>query len=116
MSVHRADCPNILNNPEEYERMIEVNWDVPGDTLYKVSIEIIGMHRPNLLSDIMMVAADSKINITSLNARVQKNKTAVITMDLDIGNLTQLEHIMTKMRRIQDVFNVHRMTQTLGGV
>ncbi|WP_425061376.1 GTP pyrophosphokinase [Sporomusa carbonis] len=116
VSVHRADCPNILNNPEEYERMIEVNWDVPGDTLYKVSIEIIGMDRPNLLSDIMMVAADSKINITSLNARVQKNKTAVITMDLDIGNLTQLEHIMTKMRRVQDVFNVHRMTQTLGGV
>ena len=115
VSVHRADCLNILNNSEEYERMIEVNWDIPGDTLYRVSIEIIGTDRHNLLSDVMMVAADAKINVGSLNARVQKNKTANINMDIDIGNLSQLEHIMNKMRRIQDVYSVHRTTQTLGG-
>ncbi len=117
VSVHRDDCPNILNNPEEYERMIEVNWDIPGDTLYKVSIEISGSDRPNLLSDIMMVAADAKITVSSLNAKVHKNKTAVINMDIDIGNLSQLEHIMNKIRRVQDVFSVYRMTQTqpLGG-
>lgn len=116
VSVHRADCLNILNNPEEYERMIEVNWDVPGDTLYRVSIEITGMDRHNLLSDVMMVAADAKINVGSLNARAHKNKTATINMDIDIGNLSQLEHIINKMRRIPDVYNVHRTTQTLGGV
>ncbi len=115
VSVHRDDCPNILNNPEEYERMIEVNWDIPGDTLYKVSIEISGSDRPNLLSDIMMVAADAKITVSSLNAKVHKNKTAVINMDIDIGNLSQLEHTMNKIRRVQDVFSVYRMTQPLGG-
>ncbi|WP_371369529.1 GTP pyrophosphokinase [Sporomusa rhizae] len=115
VSVHRADCPNILNNQEEYERMIEVTWDIPGDTLYKVSIEITGTDRSNLLSDIMMVAADSKINVSSLNAKVHKNKSAFINIDLDIGSLTQLEHLMTKIRRIQDVYTVHRTTQTLGG-
>ncbi|WP_094603345.1 GTP pyrophosphokinase [Sporomusa silvacetica DSM 10669] len=116
VSVHRADCLNILNNQEEYERMIEVNWDIPGDTLYRVSIEITGMDRHNLLSDVMMVAADAKINVGSLNARVHKNKTATINMDIDIGNLSQLEHIINKMRRIPDVYNVRRTTQTLGGV
>lgn len=115
VSVHRDDCPNILNNPEEYERMIDVNWDIPGDTLYKVSIEITGSDRPNLLSDIMMVAADAKITVSSLNAKVHKNKTAVINMDIDIANLSQLEHIMNKIRRVQDVFSVYRMTQPLGG-
>ncbi len=115
VSVHRADCPNILNNQEEYERMIEVTWDIPGDTLYKVSIEITGTDRSNLISDIMMVAADSKISVSSLNAKVQKNKSAFINMDLDIGSLAQLEHLMTKIRRIQDVYTVHRTTQTLGG-
>jgi len=116
VSVHRADCPNILNNHEEYERMIDVNWDMPGDTLYKVSVEVTGGDRRNLLSDIMMVAAEAKINVSTLNARVQKNKTAVINMDIDISNLVQLEHIMNKMRRVKDVFSVHRMTQSLGGV
>ncbi|BBB92875.1 MAG TPA: bifunctional (p)ppGpp synthetase/guanosine-3',5'-bis(diphosphate) 3'-pyrophosphohydrolase [Methylomusa anaerophila] len=115
VSVHRADCPNILNNPEEYERMIEVSWDLTGNSLYKVSIEIVGMDRSNLLSDIMMITADSKVSVTSLNARVQKNKTVVINIDLDIANLLQLEYIMTKMRRVVDVYNVHRTTQT-GGV
>ncbi|MEG6585595.1 RelA/SpoT family protein [Dendrosporobacter sp. 1207_IL3150] len=114
VSVHRADCPNILNQPEEYERMIEVNWDINTGNVYKVTIEISCVDRPGILSELMMIPSETKTNISSINARTHKNKTATITMILDIGNLPQLENIMTKLRRVRDVYSVYRSIPNMG--
>lgn len=115
VSVHRADCTNVLNQPEEYERMIEVNWDVTSENVYKVTIEAICMDRPGMLTDLMMVLSEGKTNISSVNARTHKNKTATITLSMEIRNLIQLENIMTKMRRLKDVYSVYRAAPNLGG-
>lgn len=115
VSVHRADCTNVLNHPEEYERMIKVDWDINTDNVYKVTVEVTCADRPGMLSEIMMVASESKTNISSVNARTHKNKTATITLSLDISNLNQLELIMTKIRRVKDVYSVHRSAPNSGG-
>jgi len=115
VSVHRADCSNALVSSEEYERMIEVHWNITLNNLYRVTIEVTGTDRPELITDVMMVLSESKIKISSLNARVGKENMAAITLMLDITNLNQLEHIMMKMRRVKNVFNVHRATPALGG-
>lgn len=115
VSVHRADCPNVLNQPEEYDRIVEVAWDVTTDIQYKVTIEVTCMDRSGILSDIMMVPSEAKTNISSVNARTHKNKTATITLSLEIKTLTQLEYIMTKIRRIRDVFSVYRAAPSAGG-
>lgn len=108
VSVHRADCPNVLNNPAEYERMVAVNWDItPGET-FKVPVEISAVDRAGLLSDIMMAVSEGKTSIKSINAKVHKDKTASIIMVLDIVNTLHLENIMTKMRRVRDVYSVQR--------
>jgi guanosine-3',5'-bis(diphosphate) 3'-pyrophosphohydrolase len=116
VSVHRADCTNILVQPEEYERMIEVGWDLTVGNLYKVIVEVTGVDRSELLSDILMVTSESKIKVSSVNAKVIKNNMGSITLTLEISNLNQLEHIMTKMRRVKDVYSVHRAMPNLGGV
>lgn len=115
VSVHRADCNNILNNPEEYERIIEVEWDIGGGNIYKVPIEITCADRSGVLSEILMVASETKTNVSSVNAKTLKNKSATITLSLEISNLTQLENIMTKMRRVKDVYSVQRAAPSAGG-
>lgn len=116
VSVHRADCTNVLNNKEEYERMIEVMWDVARDALYKVTIQVNAADRPGVLTDIMMVASESKVNISAVNARTEKNKTATVTVSLEISTKEQLEYIMSKMRRVKNVYSVSRYNATAGGV
>jgi len=108
VSVHRADCPNILNNSAEHDRMIEVAWDINTDSSYKVAIEVIANDRLGLLTDIMSVASETKISITSVNAKVSKNKVANIELILEISNISELELVMAKMRRVKDVYSVHR--------
>jgi len=116
VSVHRVDCSNVLVNPVEYERMIEVYWDQAVGNLYRVTVEVTGADRPELITDMMMVLSESKIKISTLNARVGKDNMAAINLTLDITNLNQLELIMIKMRRVKNVYSVHRATPSLGGV
>lgn len=115
VSVHRADCNNVLINHSEYQRMIEVYWDLAVGNLYQVTVEVTGADRPELITDVMMVLSESKIKISFLNAKVGKDNMAAITLTLDITNLNQLEHIMMKMRRVKNVYSVHRAAPSLGG-
>lgn len=114
VSVHRADCPNILNQPDEYERMIEVNWDIHTDNIYKVTIEVTCSDRAGILSELMMIPSESKTNISSVNTRTNKNKTVTIILTLDISNSSQVETIMTKLRRVKEVYSVYRSIPNTG--
>ena len=113
--MHRADCPNISTEPDEYERMIEVEWDAGTEDLYKVTVEITAMDRPGMLTDIMMILAEHKINASTVNAKTFKDKRATITVCIDTKNITQLENIMAKMKRVRDVFEVHRAASSMVG-
>ena len=118
VSVHRADCGNIMNNAEEYERIIEVEWDIGNANFYSVPVEITCVDRAGILSEILMVASETKTNVGSVKAKTHKdkNKLATITLSLEISNLTQMEHIMTKMRKVKDVYSVQRGSSSSGGV
>ena len=110
VSVHRADCPNVLsNNPDEQSRLIEVSWDVGIDSVYKVNIVITSVNRPGMMADIMMATSEAKLNIFSLNCRTDKNKVATTHIGLDISSLEQLEYIMNRIRRMKGVYSVERV-------
>ena len=116
ISVHRADCPNVLTNTDEANRMIEVAWDIATDSVYRVSLQISASDQPGILANIMMVASESKLNINALNVHVDKRKTAYISMGVDIRNAEQLEYIIAKIKSIKGIYNVERIISTsIGG-
>ena len=50
-----------------------------------------------------------------MNAKTFKDKRALISMCIDTKNIGQLENIMAKMKRVRDVFEVHRASSVTGG-
>ena len=111
ISVHRTDCPNVMsNNPEEQSRLIDVTWDVATDDVYKANIVIIAVDKPGIMVDIMMAISENKININNISSHSDKNKMATIHLGLDITNIGQLETIMNRIKRIQGIYSVERMT------
>lgn len=116
VSVHRSDCNNVIVNPGEDGRMIEVYWNVGLVNLYRVTVEVTGTDRSELITDVMMVLSENKLKVSSLNARVGKDNMSSITLTLDVTNLDQLEHIMIKLRRVKNVYSVHRAASSLGGI
>lgn len=112
VSVHRSDCPNVLNDTE-LTRMIEVSWDIGLDKNYTVEIEIICNDRNGMLTEILAVPSEMKVNIHTINATPnRRNKTSTVLLGLDVSNIDQITQIMTRVRQLKDVY---RVTRTLGG-
>ena len=108
VSVHRSDCPNILKDTD-LSRMIEVNWDVGLDKDYTVELEIICNDKTGVLTELLAVPSEMKINMSSVNANPNRsNKTSTVRMGLSVQNAQQVQQIMTKLRRLKDVYSVTR--------
>ena len=95
VSVHRSDCTSLGHTPEDLERMIEVSWDESTSESFHVGIDIQAYDRPGILMEVMAVLSELKITITNMNAKV-------------IENISQLDFVMTKLRRIREVYTVQR--------
>ncbi len=109
VSVHRCDCSSIGHTPEDLERMIEVSWDGSSGESFHVGIDIQAYDRNGLLMEVMAVLSELKITITNINAKVQEDtKNVSINVTVDIRDISQLDFVMTKLRRIREVYTVQR--------
>ncbi|HYM69288.1 MAG TPA: ACT domain-containing protein, partial [bacterium] len=67
------------------------------------------LDRVGMLKDILGAITETKTNLVSVNARVRKDKVAVVSIVADIGNVTQLTAVMHRIGRVKDVYNVERV-------
>ncbi len=111
VSIHRADCRNIVSyQNDESERLVEVAWDREFKEPFQVKLEINGMDRAGLLSEVMAVLSEMKISANWVNARGKKDHGAVIGLVIEVKGLEQLEHITNRLRQIKDVYRVRRVS------
>ena len=109
VSVHRSDCCSLGHTPEDLERMIEVAWDGASSESFHVGIDIQAYDRAGILMEVMAVLSELKITITNINAKVQEDtKNVSINVTVDIRDIAQLDFVMTKLRRIREVYTVQR--------
>ncbi|WP_454192271.1 RelA/SpoT family protein [Paenibacillus sp. Marseille-Q7038] len=115
VSVHRTDCPNLPSldgEEEEAARVIEVEWEVESETAnYSVDIEITGHDRNGLLNEVLQAVSESKTNISAVTGRTDKNKLAQVHMTILIRNTDHLQSVVEKIKRVKDVYSVHRIMQ-----
>ena len=94
--------------------MIEVDWDIGLDKEYTVGIEIVCNDRNGMLSEILAVPSEMKVNIHTINATPnRRNKTSTVLLGLNVSNIDQISQVMTRVRQLKDVY---RVTRTLAGV
>ncbi len=111
VSIHRTDCRNIsVCQRDERERLVDVAWDKDFSDPFQVKLEINGIDRAGFLSDVMAVLLEMKISANWVTARAKKDGGAVIDLVLEMRGLEQLEHIMNKISRIKDVYDVRRVS------
>lgn len=113
ISIHRVDCPNVKRASAEKERYLQVFWESDADLSYPVEIEVTGMDRPNFLTEVIYAVSESKVNITAVNGRINKDKMAVVHLNFVVRDLEHLEHIMNRIKKVKDVFSVRRYTEAI---
>ena len=113
VSIHRTDCVNIMNLPEdERVRLIDAEWQKPeGSTAkerYSTEIQIFANNRIGMFVDISKVFTERQIDITSMNVRTSKQGKATIIMTFDIGGIEDLNRLTDKLRQIEGVLDIER--------
>jgi len=112
VSVHRADCPNVAYMSALPERILQASWAGTKELTHAVEVEVEAFDRAGLLQDVMGVCSEFKTNASSVTARTkQRDKTALITLTLQITDLDHLHRVMEKLRTLRDVRNVYRVTK-----
>jgi len=111
VSVHRGDCPNTASMNAAPERILEAEWLDRSQLTHAVDIEIEANDRSGLLQDVLGVAAELKTQISSVNARAKRDKSALISITAMINDLDHLQRLLRKLQNIKDVRNVWRVTK-----
>jgi GTP pyrophosphokinase len=109
ITVHRADCANVLNLPEDHaNRLIEVEW---GDeaAVYEVQVRIEAYDRQGLLQDIVAILGKEKVNLLQANTTTHRvDQTVIMDLTLEISNTEQLSRLLTRIFQVPNVVLARR--------
>ena len=115
VTVHRADCPNVINR-DEADRLIQANWGDETPT-YGVPIMVKAWNRSGLLRDITSIVASEGINISDTTTiSNEKNPVAVILLTIHVRDAQQLTRQLDRMGGVPNVFEVERLRSDRGPV
>ena len=109
VSVHRGDCPNVKGFDGELERMIEVEWNTIGKSVFRVHIQVEALDRSGLLSDITRVLSEHHVNILSATVNTDSQRLATSRYVFEMSDASHLDRLLQAVRRIEAVYDVYRV-------
>lgn len=104
-TIHRQDCPNILRTKDR-ERIVKVTWGEPHQT-YPVSVNVKAYDRRGLMTDISTILSNEEVNLVDIKLSVNQNL-ANINLVLEVGDITQLSRVLTRIENLPNVMEAHR--------
>ncbi|HEX3077623.1 MAG TPA: bifunctional (p)ppGpp synthetase/guanosine-3',5'-bis(diphosphate) 3'-pyrophosphohydrolase [Lachnospiraceae bacterium] len=115
VSIHRTDCINVINLPEEDRvRLIDAEWSSSTEKglneFYTAEIKIYANNRSGVLLEVSRIFTENKIDVTSMTVRTNKQGTATINVAFEIHGVDQLNVIVGKIRNIESVLDIERST------
>jgi len=110
VSVHRADCANVVELKAQPERMVEVEWAPHSQSVFLVQIQVEALDRNRLLSDVTRVLSDHHVNILSATVSTSRDRVALSKFAFEMAEPSHLGHILAAVRNIDGVFDVYRIT------
>jgi len=107
ISIHRTDCPNVLNLSENPERRVEIVWETDAADRFFVRLIIEGDDRRGLLSEIAAAITRTGTNIGS--AEIKSNQGGMTgAFVVEVQNLSHLRKVMRAIRGVPGVLGVER--------
>jgi GTP pyrophosphokinase len=111
VSVHQADCHNVVSLQSEPERLIEVEWAPNSKGIYLVQIQIEALDRSGLLSDVTRVLTENHVNILSASVSTSQDRVAISKFVFEMSDPIHLDRLLSAVRRIASVYDVYRVSE-----
>ncbi len=121
ISVHKVDCPNVLNSiSKENDRFVNVEWKEVDENdskhaQYEALMQVVTEDRISMLADISTALADMKVSIIQINTQKRAGGEVVFNIAVACKNLAHFNSIMARLKSIKDVIAVERGYAKNGG-
>lgn len=106
VTIHRKDCEALKNY--EFERLIECDWHANSNKNFIGSITIIAHDSNGLVAKITKKLNDEKITLVGLVAKKQEDNNAMITVQVNIKDKTELDGLINKFKQMSFALEVYR--------
>jgi GTP pyrophosphokinase len=113
ISIHRADCPNLLTLPDP-ERRLEIDWQEQSGETYAVRLVVTGDDRRGLYADLMSAISGSGTNIRGADIQ-SKDGSMQGTIFVEVDNLAHLGKVLRAVRKVKGVSTVERRESASAG-
>ena len=108
--MHRADCPNTPALMKEPDRIVNVKWaGIDQNAAFLVTIQIEGIDRARLLSDVSAALSEQHVDILSVNITTNKHRQFSGKFTFESQDPTHLQHVLNQVRRVPGVYDVYRV-------
>ena len=107
VSIHRADCPNLLILAHEPERRLEIDWQEAQGERFGIRLALEGNDRRGLYADIAAAVSSTGTDIKSMDLRSTDGRLTGSLL-VEVENLAHLEKIIRAARRVKGVTEVAR--------
>ncbi len=108
VSIHRADCPNVLLLSHEPERRLDIDWQRMDGEIFLVRLALEGTDRRGLYADVAAAVTESGTNIKSIELRSGDGGGVSGSVLVEVENLTHLQKIIRAIRKVSGVTDVAR--------
>ena len=107
ISIHRTDCPNVLNLNEDPERRVEIEWRAERGDRFFVHLHMEGTDRRGLLGDVARTISETATDIQHADMRgTDGGMTAAFVVE--VQDLNHLRRVMQAVQRVKGVVSVVR--------
>ncbi len=110
VSVHRRDCPSIIDLMNDASRFIDVAWEDDASSAYRARLHLSAYDRPALIVDIYKAIDAVDAHMIEVNAKVTAKGVANMAMLIQIKDKVQLEALIRAFRKIPEMIDVYRGT------
>jgi guanosine-3',5'-bis(diphosphate) 3'-pyrophosphohydrolase len=106
ISIHRADCPNLLTLSAG-ERRVDIDWQESAGESFAVRLVLSGEDRRGLYADIMEAISQTGTNIRGADLH-SKDATVFGNVFVEVDNVTHLAKVLKAVRRVKGVTEIER--------
>ena len=114
VSVHKADCPNVVlsRNEENLSRWVRAEWErtenFDNNATYEASVQVVAEDGIGVIAGISVALADMKVSITQINTQVLKSGDMAINIVVRCRSTSHYDSIVSRLRSVPKVVSVSR--------
>jgi GTP pyrophosphokinase len=107
VSIHRADCPNLLLLAHEPERRLDIDWQEGAGERFLVRLAMAGYDRRNLYADLAAAMSTTGNDIRSLDLKTVDAR-VIGSAVVEVENLNHLKKIIAAARKVKGITEIQR--------